>query len=401
MTMNVHKVPIHSILILGIGLSFFGSTSQSEVKYSVTDMGRIDRHNFTMPKDINNHGVVVGSLNAGNGVVVGAFIWSEIEGFTKIDVPIGQRNTKRGPRINDSGQIVYQSRIESETGETTAIHGFLWDSTTSSLDLGRTSGWGMSINNRGQVIGARPPQHHSNHMENLVFVWDATNGHSVVKLEDGYSRKSLDINDAGEVLGMLRTEAGKEEIFIHSPPLGAKVLDPPVSDVVRQQPTRINNQGQALVTFTIATGEFHPYLWSDGGFTKLPSLAGGEGRAYDMNNLGQVVGSSYPLGESLMREVKNKVRKSFFESRSAFGRRFTRSLRYQLADTGWSHATLWENGKILDLNDLIPDSSPYFLHQANAINDVGQVVCVGMLKGKRGKSRALALVLNPVTKNSL
>jgi probable HAF family extracellular repeat protein len=46
---------------------------------------------------------------------------------------------------------------------------------------------------------------------------------------------------------------------------------------------------------------------------------------------------------------------------------------------GRPNATLWEDGRIIDLNTLVQSSDPNFLlYQANDINDRGQIAAVGM-----------------------
>ena len=39
---------------------------------------------------------------------------------------------------------------------------------------------------------------------------------------------------------------------------------------------------------------------------------------------------------------------------------------------------VWENGVMSDLNTLIPADSPLFISDANGINDLGQIVAVGV-----------------------
>ena len=115
-----------------------------------------------------------------------------------------------------------------------------------------------------------------------------------------------------------------------------------------------------------------------------------------MNNQGQVVGSSYTYTEKLMRNMKDKVNQSLLAPPSWIGLKAKIAATKRLAEVGWSHAVLWEKGEILDLNDLIPKDSPWFLISADAINDLGQSVCFGSLKGSRGRGIPLSLVLTPI-----
>lgn len=47
-----------------------------------------------------------------------------------------------------------------------------------------------------------------------------------------------------------------------------------------------------------------------------------------------------------------------------------------------SHAFLWQNGVMADLNDLIPKGSPWMLQSAAGINDSGQIAGQGLINGE-------------------
>jgi probable HAF family extracellular repeat protein len=59
--------------------------------------------------------------------------------------------------------------------------------------------------------------------------------------------------------------------------------------------------------------------------------------------------------------------------------------------SGWSHAVLWDNNLIKDLNNLIPPKSGWELIRANNINDKGQIVGYGYING-----HSHAFLLTPV-----
>jgi probable HAF family extracellular repeat protein len=90
--------------------------------------------------------------------------------------------------------------------------------------------------------------------------------------------------------------------------------------------------------------------------TELGSLGGTQTNPLAINDRGQVVGSS------------------------------------RTATSGTStHAFLWENGEIVDLNDLIVPGSGWVLQQATCINASGQIVGTGLLNGQ---VRAFLLTLS-------
>jgi uncharacterized membrane protein len=90
------------------------------------------------------------------------------------------------------------------------------------------------------------------------------------------------------------------------------------------------------------------WLWSGGHLEELPRLAGDVSSvAHSINARGYVVGRS------------------------------------------GSHAVLWKDGRVVDLNSLIPSGSGWVLRDAVAINDANQIVVVGSLKTQKREAALL------------
>jgi hypothetical protein len=72
---------------------------------------------------------------------------------------------------------------------------------------------------------------------------------------------------------------------------------------------------------------------------------------------------------------------------------------------GWSGeyrtATLWNKGKIEDLNDLIASGTEWNLTEAKAINDQGLIACDGWIRGGTWGAQTGAFLLVPVVLKSL
>ena len=104
---------------------------------------------------------------------------------------------------------------------------------------------------------------------------------------------------------------------------------------------------------------YHATLWNDGSATDLGTLNGGIcSEALDINDRGQVVGSSGPSDVCALRRNQR--------------------------------AFLWENGTMVDLNDLIPPNSNIELQFANTINECGEINGNGVLS--TGDPRAFVLI---------
>jgi probable HAF family extracellular repeat protein len=99
-------------------------------------------------------------------------------------------------------------------------------------------------------------------------------------------------------------------------------------------------------SFGVSDGSSHALVWTDGKPQDLGTLGGRSAGAADINDGGQVVGSS------------------------------------RLADDT-SHAFLYSEGRMFDLNQSIPASSGWQLISARTINDAGQIGGVGMHNGKQ------------------
>ncbi len=155
----------------------------------------------------------------------------------------------------------------------------------------------------------------------------------------------------------------------------------------------INDMGQVVGESTATSGGSHAFLWdSVNGMQDLGKLPGGSNdtsRANDINDAGQVVGYS---------AVANFVEHAFIWD-SVNG---MRDLGVLPGDENWSfaiginnsgqivgmsgvqsgsHAVLWINGPIIDLNDVIDQSDPLApyvtLSEARGINDTGQIAATG------------------------
>ena len=99
---------------------------------------------------------------------------------------------------------------------------------------------------------------------------------------------------------------------------------------------RVNNSGQ-VVGYSETGGTTHAFVWQNGALRDLGTLPGADAsEAHALNDRGQIVGASDDA------------------------------------------ATLWQAGKVVDLNRLVPSASGWTLQDATGINAQGRIVGRGI-----------------------
>jgi probable HAF family extracellular repeat protein len=252
--------------------------------YTVTDLGAFTAYG------LNNSGQVVGY----NGDAV---LWQN--GSL---IHLGAGRSSNAPAVNDAGQVAGYGTV----GGSTYNHAFLWDATHGVTDLGTllnsSTSKATNINAGGQVVGTSGGR---------AFLWDSLKGMQdlgVSSLWTGWQNSSTAtaINGSGQIIGY------SEESL------------------------------SGMTTYATADTAF--FRDTSGAPTLLGSLPGWQyGKALDINDLGQVVGSSgdYQL---LPHSITYRPQLAF----------------------------IWQSGVMTSLG--VP--AGFSRTEAKAINNVGQVVCI-------------------------
>ncbi len=317
--------------------------------YSITDLG-----SGLSAYDINNKGEVVGDYY--NGSFSHAYLYSDGQLQDLGTLPNG--DTSLAYSLNNQSQVVGRAYAQPNNYDTRAV---LWDSNGindlgSFPDGGFFNGAAFGINESGQVVGQG--QHGL-----------GTNPHAFLysggPLQDlgtlgGNSSLASSINRKGQVVGLSQTLYGSDfngfsHAFLYS---GGSLQDLGTlgggTVGVESRASSINNKGQVVGSSTISPhGRTHAFLWdSSNGMQDLGTLASFDASfANDINDKGEVVGDSTLT--------------------------ITKTGGYQMI----SHAFLYSNGQLQDLNE-IPHSSGWDFQQAKAINDRGQIVGAGTINGQ-------------------
>jgi probable HAF family extracellular repeat protein len=302
-------------------------------RYTITDLGMLAGGKSVEPMGINSSGQVAGrmvlSLNSG-------FFWTQGSSIQSL-TPLAGSYASWAIALNDSGDVVGISFGNLSLG----YDGTLWhaDGTITKLpDLGVDKGtFPYGINNSGLVVGASqiPPggRHHA-------FTWRV--GSSIMAdlgtLDSSYqSSLAYGVNNAGQVVGISTdaSQGGRSTACLWS---GGGIIQ------LGNEASGAQGINDAGLVVGVQGNIAHVWNGAPGG-TSLGGLGGIVSYAYAVNNSGQIVGwSSTPAG-------------------------------------GYDHAVLWENGEILDLNDL-HDGTGWLLRQARGINDAGQIAGKGIFNGK-------------------
>jgi probable HAF family extracellular repeat protein len=190
------------------------------------------------------------------------------------------------------------------------------------------------------------------------------------------------INNQSQVVGYWNTPAGAHAFLYQA---GA-VTDLGLLGIgsTNSYALSINNQGQ-VVGFCETTNGSRAFLYQDGSITNLGAWEGWDSFAYGISGDGHIIGYvDTPTG----------VRASLYYNGNVVGLGTlggTNSLAFGVNDAlqvvgasltasnATTHAFLWQNGSMLDLNQFLPFNSSWELVEARGINESGQIVGWGQI----------------------
>jgi probable HAF family extracellular repeat protein len=313
---------------LAAGTLFAPCLAICSPKYAVTDLGNLPSAYDALPLAINDSGTIVGTTNTPFET---AFKY-EGGAMTAIPTPAGLvYGTANG--INDSGEIV---GVFSGSGQFSAYY-----TNGSSVNLLPSGGPTVmqsvaGVNNSGLIVGAN-----ANFVASIFSGGLFTNIGGALTTLGSYCTA---VNDSGHVVGDYYTPfGGAVPTFgfyydgVTATPLSS------LSGAIDCHVAGINNSDEIIGTSDLASGYTRSFVDVGGVFTDLGALSkfDVEVDAFGINNAGQIVGDSGGL------------------------------------------AMIYQSGTMLDLNTMLDPitSSGWFLGEATAINNQGQIVGVGQHNG--------------------
>ena len=220
------------------------------------------------------------------------------------------------------------------------------------------------------------------HLTCRPFVWQTLSHEALSRPSAEITGRQSAINSRGQIVGMA------EKTVMWTPHARLARLNNriqlPVMWEKRQSPrssyagwrrqagsqTGINDHGQAVGNTGNCGAMSHAVSWENDTVTELKDLGTGAGAiAYGNNNRGQIVGSVFvsPGGATSIWRALAEQRTPFTNLGTLPGDMSRRSHRHQRpgpsggkhrdSNFNWSHAFIYQDGVMTNLNTLFPDSS--------------------------------------------
>ncbi|HET9447117.1 MAG TPA: hypothetical protein VFO35_12690 [Steroidobacteraceae bacterium] len=312
-----------SIAILAGSVAFSSVAAAASARYSLTPLDPSLTPSAQVT-DLNDRGEVVGVDGTGR-----AFLWNgQLVDLGSVLDPARRVSSARG--VNDRSDIV--GNFIDASGRTRPY--LLSGGEVIALQvIGDRGAFPQAINNRRQIAGWALDEQGQRH----GFIWRRGEAELLEAPAGSTFPTTFAINSRGVAAGTSAVAESVQGVLWKEGE--ARLIGP-----VGMGAIAINNREQVLLEPEFLPGVYS--IWEDGETRPLPTLSGSLGSmlAHDMNNRGQVVGSS------------------------------------SMPD-GTSRATLWQRDRAIDLNDRIDADDPLrpfvSLRGAFLINDRRQIVAFG------------------------
>ena len=266
------------------------------------------------PRDVNDHGQVVGwSLTSGD-VAAHAFSWTATGGMVDLGtIGTSSRDNSFAVAVNDKGQVVGQA-AENRSGcvppppvppglppqcfDVFIEHGFSWTATGGMVDLGEYM-YPLAVNNAGQVFGYYSVSNFPiAGSEFHAFSWTESSGFVDLGLIGSAPQHHLlAASDSGDMVGWVNSSVGITSVdtaFWWSPTTGTVYLG--TLGGTGSRAYAVSRSGDYVVgdSYLAADVASHGFVWTPtGGMVDLGAIAGPHSQAIAASDTGQVVGRSF------------------------------------------------------------------------------------------------------------
>jgi len=153
--------------------------------------------------------------------------------------------------------------------------------------------------------------------------------------------------------------------------------------------TAINGSGEIVGTSALANGLFSAFYSNGSGMTSVGTFSGTHGSSYAMavNDYGEIVGdaqNAHGFANAFLSEGSGLVDLGTLGGTQSYAYGVNDAgtvVGYSLLSDNSSHAFVYSNGVMLDLNDLLPIGSGWTIEDAYSINASGDILGMGTFGG--------------------
>ena len=327
--------------------------AQTAPRYVVTDLGSLGGIECAATA-LNDKGQVVGGADTakhGKGPenITNVFVWQNgrmravpgLDGGHAYVVSVNGAGQMAGAYSADPLKAKFAAALFGPTGKVKLLGGF------PATQHGYSLSQAQAVNAKGQAVGVS---------NNQAFLWSQGRLRKLAPPPGFQTSQAWSVSDTGQAAGKGDRSVGSA-VRTHAMlwAVSGKVLDlgvlPGYTDSIGRA---INNKGQVAGWVGVTRGtpgrritlHYQAFLWQNGhmrGLGSIPRIP--DSKASALNDKGQVVGNAY------------------FKTDEA--------------------ALLWQNGRVYELNALVPPHSGWKLQNALAINSRGQITGNGIHNGIR------------------
>ena len=322
-------------------------TNHSATQYNVTDLGALPHVADDMALGLNASGQVsLWTASPSGGLHAVFFSGGDVHAL----VSVPGYPTSLAHALNDRGQIVgWASTSANPVDSTATVRAFVSEGGKTRLlgTLGGRDSRAFSVNTAGQIVGVSDLAGGGRH----AFLARGNFLTDLGTLPGGRFSQAYAINAAGHIAGVSDSLRPDKHAVLWR---GGHPFDLGTLPGGRASGARCLNGHDQVAGYSEGPDGYHAFLYSGGRMQDLGTLGSDPSTALGINESGDVVGASS-------------------------------------ISTTRRHAFLWHNNRLADLNSLVLGASDWSLTEADAINDRGQIVCVGVRRG----SSTHALLLTP------